>query len=76
MTETRNEEAFPFVAPGFHAGRSPKPKTPGVDAGRYNVGTSDSSCFGFLNLKPWNLFRISDLVAAVLPWVVGEALIK
>jgi hypothetical protein len=35
MSETCNEEASPFVAPGFHAGRESKPKTPGVEAGRY-----------------------------------------
>jgi hypothetical protein len=37
MTETRNEVAYTVVAPGFHAGRASKPKTPGVEAGRYNV---------------------------------------
>jgi hypothetical protein len=46
MTEARNEEAHPFVAPGFHAGRASKPNTPGVEAGRYIGKSSDLSCFG------------------------------
>jgi hypothetical protein len=58
MTETHNEDAYTVVALSFHAGRASKPKTPGVEAGRYNVRTSDSSCFGHLNLTPWSSLRI------------------
>jgi hypothetical protein len=60
MTEMRNEEVYPFVAPGFHAGRFGLRRPPGMEAGRYDIKTSDSSCFGHSNLKPWNLFRISS----------------
>jgi hypothetical protein len=37
MTETGRIGGLHVVAPGFHAGRVSKPKTPGVEAGRYNV---------------------------------------
>jgi hypothetical protein len=71
-TETSNERASAFVTPGFHAGRLWLRRSPGVEAGRYKVRISELSCFGHLKLKPWNLFRISNLVAAALLWVVGE----
>jgi hypothetical protein len=71
MTETCNEGTYPFVAPGFPAGRSWFRRPPGVEGGRYNAKNLRfvrfrSFEFEALEFVSDFVLRISNLVQGVL----------